>query len=189
MNFAGIDPGVSGGIFLCSEKPQGFKMPETDRDLWLLFKHFRDDCDIKYVVMEKVHAMPTTWTDKVTGQIRKQGSTSLFTFGESFGLLRGMLVAAEIPFELVAPQTWQKLLSMSRIHGEEQRSFKSRLKERAQNLFPHTPIINATADAALLSYVARILWANSHPDLHIDPMPKPKPLIEQLGLRAEGLGQ
>ena len=47
-------------------------------------------------VLEHVGAMPG------------QGVTSMFSFGENFGYLKGLLEAFEIPYELVRPQRWKK---------------------------------------------------------------------------------
>jgi len=46
--------------------------------------------------LEKVHAMPG------------QGVTSMFSFGEGYGVWQGILAGLQIPFDLVAPQTWKK---------------------------------------------------------------------------------
>jgi crossover junction endodeoxyribonuclease RuvC len=46
--------------------------------------------------LEHVHAMP------------KQGVSSTFKFGESFGWWRGWLEAQNLPYILVTPRRWQK---------------------------------------------------------------------------------
>lgn len=43
-----------------------------------------------------------------------QGVTSMFTFGENFGFIQGVLTAYAIPFELVRPQKWKKEFSITR---------------------------------------------------------------------------
>ena len=57
-----------------------------------------DDGAGVFGVIEKVNAMP------------KQGVSSTFKFGTSFGFCQGMLVAAGIRFEFATPQKWQKSL-------------------------------------------------------------------------------
>lgn len=52
-------------------------------------------------VLEHVGAMPG------------QGVTSMFSFGENFGYLKGLLEAFEIPYELVRPQRWKKEFGIS----------------------------------------------------------------------------
>lgn len=42
-----------------------------------------------------------------------QGVTSMFSFGENFGFIQGLLTAYSIPFELVRPQKWKKEFSIT----------------------------------------------------------------------------
>lgn len=54
--------------------------------------------DISWVVIEQVHAMP------------KQGVTSMFTFGEGYGKLLGVIECLGLPYIKVSPQTWKKVV-------------------------------------------------------------------------------
>jgi crossover junction endodeoxyribonuclease RuvC len=95
----GIDPGKTGGLALLDTDHAQIialhVMPETLADLADLMRelsrHTRLTCFV-----EQVHAMP------------KQGVTSVFTFGQGYGALMGMLTVLKIPFVLVRPQKWQK---------------------------------------------------------------------------------
>jgi crossover junction endodeoxyribonuclease RuvC len=49
-----------------------------------------------FVFVEQVSSMP------------KQGVSAVFTFGTSYGIVRGCLGALEIPFVLVTPQKWKR---------------------------------------------------------------------------------
>jgi crossover junction endodeoxyribonuclease RuvC len=51
-------------------------------------------------VCEWVHAMP------------KQGVTSVFSFGMTFGIVRGVLAAYHIPVTYVTPQSWQRAMKV-----------------------------------------------------------------------------
>ena len=42
-----------------------------------------------------------------------QGVTSMFSFGENFGFIQGLLTPYSIPFELVRPQKWKKEFSIT----------------------------------------------------------------------------
>lgn len=42
------------------------------------------------------------------GPMPGQGVTSMFSFGENFGFIKGLLAAYSIPYELVTPQRWKK---------------------------------------------------------------------------------
>ena len=79
----------------------------------------------------------------------KQGVASTFKFGQSFGFLQGILIAAEIPFELVTPQKWQRYLGC-RTKGD-----KNITKARAQELFPDIKCTHAVSDALLIAEYGR----------------------------------
>lgn len=53
-------------------------------------------------VVERVSAMP------------KQGSASGFTFGVAFGIILGSLGALKIPYLLVAPAKWKRVMGLSK---------------------------------------------------------------------------
>ena len=97
---AGIDPGKSGGIaFLSEAGPLAEPMPLCGKEIdgrylaeWL--KESAPDL----VVVEKVGAMPG------------QGVTSMFTFGTGFGRVLGVIEALGLPYRLVTPQAWKKVV-------------------------------------------------------------------------------
>jgi len=135
-SYIGIDPGLSGGISILSEgvKPYAVKMPDTERDVFDLLKSLTNWHDTSPVaVIEKVHSMPG------------QGVVSSFTFGKGYGALRMALIALEIPFREITPQTWQKAL------GCMTKGNKNVSKAKAQQLFPSLTITHAIADSLLLA--------------------------------------
>ena len=143
--YLGIDPGKSGAI--CSVDVYGnpeviTKASETNRDMWKAIS------DIAIVhkcraVIEQVSAMPN------------QGVASTFRFGESFGVLLGLLTAAEIPFERVRPSLWCKEFGLKRKQGESGTEWKNRHKQLAQELFPGIATTHAIADALLIAEYCR----------------------------------
>lgn len=44
------------------------------------------------------------------GSMPGQGVTSMFNFGMGWGLVRGILAGLGIPYELVRPQAWKKVM-------------------------------------------------------------------------------
>lgn len=52
------------------------------------------------------------WVEQV-GAMPGQGVTSMFAFGEAFGLARGVLAGLRIPTYTVTPATWKKSLSIN----------------------------------------------------------------------------
>jgi crossover junction endodeoxyribonuclease RuvC len=81
-----------------------------------------------HVFIEKVHAMPAFGKDK-NGNDKRQGITSMFRFGEGFGLWIGIIAALGLPCTQVAPQTWKKALMAGMPDKDASR-------QRAQELYP-----------------------------------------------------
>ena len=76
-----------------------------------------DKKDIK-VVIEQVSAMPG------------QGVTSMFNFGQSFGILKGICSAMQLPVFFVRPAKWKKYFNL--INSEKDAS-----RTRAIEIFPY----------------------------------------------------
>lgn len=62
-------------------------------------------------VMERVCAMPSL--PDATGKRRSMGTQSAMNFGESFGIIKGVLAALGISYSLVHPQTWKRRLALT----------------------------------------------------------------------------
>jgi hypothetical protein len=144
--FVGVDPGGSGGLALLSGEGEllSSPMPPTEHDVWEWFQLHARECEA--AVIEKVHAMP------------KQGVSSTFKFGMSYGFLRGMLTASLTPFFDVTPRKWQASFGVIGVKGEARTAFKNRLKAKAQQLFPKVKVTLATADAILLAVYCKKEW-------------------------------
>ena len=70
------------------------------------------------VVVEQVSAMPG------------QGVTSMFNFGQSFGVLKGVCAAMQLPFFFVRPAKWKKYFNLIN-------SAKDASRTRAIEIFPY----------------------------------------------------
>lgn len=143
MMFLGIDPGGSGGmavVDLGGQPVTTFKFDKaTERDIWDALKDHSLG-EVGLAVIERVNAMP------------KQGVSSTFKFGVSFGFLRGLLVASGLAYELVGPVQWQNFMQC-RTGGDKNIS-----KAKAHQLFPMLKITHANADALLIAEYARRTW-------------------------------
>ena len=137
--YLGIDPGKAGGIALVwddAQKYEAWKIPESERDLWdILNNHVRQYT--LFAMIEKVHSSP------------QMGVRSAFSFGRSYGTLRGMLIALELPFDEVSPVKWQTRQGC-RTGGDKNIS-----KAKAQQLFPNLKIKHAIADSLLIADYCR----------------------------------
>jgi Holliday junction resolvasome RuvABC endonuclease subunit len=144
--FIGIDPGVQGGIAAivindageayCVQKFPLKDKTEADISQWLW--GLNDGANDMYVaVIEKVSSSP------------QMGVVSAFTFGRSYGFLRGCLSSLGFPYVEVRPQAWQKAM------GCLSKGQKNVTKARAQQLYPGEKVTHATADAMLLATYCR----------------------------------
>jgi crossover junction endodeoxyribonuclease RuvC len=135
--YIGIDPGNSGAIAaIAGDEIMLCKFTKsTMHDMVDFVQQFdQSNC---FALLEKVHAMP------------KQGVSSTFKFGASFGSCEMLLAATRVSHELITPQAWQKAMEC-RSGGD-----KNVTKRKAQQLFPDIKIIHATADAILLAELCR----------------------------------
>lgn len=144
----GIDPGQNGGMAVLNGDgpPALTAMPATERDVWdWLNDHASSTIGQDTVaVIERVHSFP------------KQGVASSFKFGQSYGFLRGVLIAAGISFQEVNPEVWQKSLgATTRKQAGSVPAHKKRLKQLAQQMFPNVKVGLKEADALLLAEFCR----------------------------------
>lgn len=150
--YMGVDPGGSGSI--CVVNMSAFPvlhMPlknATDHDIKEMLEMVKGNGHPIYCAFEKVHAMP------------KQGVSSTFKFGQSFGALIAHITWAGAKYEMVPPRKWQS--AMSCLSGGD----KNVTKRKAQELFPEVRITHAIADGLLLAEYARRYgaWAMTKED-------------------------
>ena len=133
MLIIGIDPGISGSIcFLDSGKIlEVIEMPvmtdgkknkkqvngsQVYNEITKRIKQFEKN-QIR-VVIEHVSAMPG------------QGVTSMFNFGQSFGILKGICTAMQLPMYFVRPTKWKKYFNL--LNSEKDAS-----RTRAIEIFPY----------------------------------------------------
>ena len=133
MLIIGIDPGISGSICFFEDGKilDVVEMPTmTDgkknkrqvngsqvyNEISKRIKKI-DKRDIK-VIIEQVSAMPG------------QGVTSMFNFGQSFGILKGMCSAMQLPMYFVRPAKWKKYFNL--INSEKDAS-----RTKAIEIFPY----------------------------------------------------
>lgn len=96
MIYIGIDPGKDGAMAILEpDKTPSVVVFEREK--------YRDE-------LLRVHESPETaicCLERV-GAMRGQGVRSMFSFGENYGFIQGVLTAYSIPYELVTPQKWKK---------------------------------------------------------------------------------
>ena len=133
MLIIGIDPGITGSICFFQDgkiidvlempnMPEGKKNKkqvngaQVFNEIFLRTKSMNKE-NVK-VVIEQVSAMPG------------QGVTSMFNFGQSYGILQGICSAMQLPMYFVRPAKWKKDFNL--INSEKDAS-----RARANEIFPY----------------------------------------------------
>lgn len=98
MTCIGIDPGKSGALAVIDGK--SIQVVKFDEGAYIAQLNQYEGLTA-VCCLEHVSAMPG------------QGVTSMFSFGQNFGWIQGVLRAFGIPFELVRPQKWKKEFSIT----------------------------------------------------------------------------
>ena len=133
MLIIGIDPGISGSICFfqdgkiakvieiptMTEGKKNKKQVNGSQIFNEISEKIKklDKKEIK-VIIEQVSAMPG------------QGVTSMFNFGQSFGILKGICSAMQLPLYFVRPAKWKKYFNL--INSEKDAS-----RTRAIEVFPY----------------------------------------------------
>ena len=133
MLIIGIDPGISGSIcFLdngeileviempvMTEGKKNKKQVNVSQVYNEITKRIKQiEKNQIRVVIEHVSAMPG------------QGVTSMFNFGQSFGILKGICTAMQLPMYFVRPTKWKKYFNL--LNSEKDAS-----RTRAIEIFPY----------------------------------------------------
>ena len=113
MKIIGIDPGLSGAIAVLennkvlnifdipvmSEGKKNKRQLNSALMVNLLKENINKEEEV-VVVVEQVNAMPG------------QGVTSMFNFGQTFGAIKGLCAALELPIFFVRPSKWKKYFEL-----------------------------------------------------------------------------
>lgn len=128
MNYIGIDPGKSGGIAIIhvdndtGRVNEAHTYPYSNEKLReIAYETTLDWSDDTLCFVEKVGAMP------------KQGVTSMFNFGVSFGYILGVLESHSVPYELVSSKKWKNHFGLD--------NDKSKSIAKCKALFPNVPLL------------------------------------------------
>ena len=132
MLIIGIDPGISGSICffkdgrileviempVMTEGKKNKKQVNGAQIYNEFLKRINKKEDEIRVVIEQVSAMPG------------QGVTSMFNFGQSFGILKGICSAMQLPMFFIRPAKWKKYFNL--INSQKDAS-----RTRAIEIFPY----------------------------------------------------
>ena len=123
MIIIGIDPGINGAISVIENKkilevydtPTMIDGKKNKRQINgaqvsnIIKERLSSEKDV-VVVVEQVNAMPG------------QGVTSMFNFGQSFGVIKGICAALSLPIYFVRPTKWKKHFNLIKTNKEAGRT-------------------------------------------------------------------
>ena len=113
MRIIGIDPGLSGAIAvldnnkvlkiydmpIMAEGKKNKRQLNSAQLVNIIKENIKNHEDIN-VVVEQVNAMPG------------QGVTSMFNFGQTFGAIKGVCAALNLPIFFIRPSKWKKYFEL-----------------------------------------------------------------------------
>lgn len=157
--FLAIDPGANGGLAwndITGTRFGCLRMPETESATILALR-----CRAK--------SSPVVIMEQVWGHIGKmQTGASMFSFGENYGFLKGVIQTLDLPLLLVTPRVWQKALELGKkkdydypstiTKGERKgepitrNAWKEHLVQTADKYYPQLYPTTETADAILIMH-------------------------------------
>jgi crossover junction endodeoxyribonuclease RuvC len=123
MIIIGIDPGISGAISIIENKKilevydtptmidgKKNKKQINSAQVTNIIKERINSGNEVVVVVEHVNAMPG------------QGVTSMFNFGQSFGVIKGICAALSLPIYFVRPTKWKKHFNLIKTNKDASRT-------------------------------------------------------------------
>ncbi len=153
MYIIGIDPGISGAIsFLengqvidvidmpsMADGKKNKKQVNGSQIYNEISNKIKNiDKNKVYVVIEQVSAMPG------------QGVTSMFNFGQSFGVIKGICAAMQLPLYLVRPTKWKKYFNLLKTEKDASRTKVIEIFPQISNKLSKKKDINK-ADSILIA--------------------------------------
>ena len=151
MKIIGIDPGLNGAIVILENNKvlSVFDMPVMSEgkknkrqlnsaQLVRIIKENTLANDDINVVVEQVNAMPG------------QGVTSMFNFGQTFGAIKGVCAALELPIFFVRPAKWKKHFELINASKDSSRTKAIEMYPKLSNQLAKKKDVNKS-DAILIA--------------------------------------
>jgi len=132
MSFViGIDPGAGGAVAILERNGdlvQVFDMPSVDLVAGGKLKR-RVSPEMLAAELRLYNIHGTCAYIEQVGAMPGQGVSSMFAFGEAFGLAKGVLAGLGIPVQSVPPAKWKRALGLN--------AGKDAARAKAAALWPH----------------------------------------------------
>ena len=151
MKIIGIDPGLSGAIAILennkvlnifdipvmSEGKKNKRQLNSALLVSLLKENISNNEEVT-VVVEQVNAMPG------------QGVTSMFNFGQTFGAIKGICAALNLPIFFVRPSKWKKYFELINSSKDSSRTKAIEMYPKLSNQLAKKKDVNKS-DAILIA--------------------------------------
>ena len=134
--YIGIDPGISPALVALDDKGALLWMKDIPA-IKVGDKNEMNGAAIRdvligadHVFLEKAQAMPAERFDKASGKIVKQGISSTAHYMKSAGILEGICIGLQIPYDLISPVSWKAKMMAGMQKGKDASLL------RVQQLYP-----------------------------------------------------
>ena len=133
MLIIGIDPGISGSICFFEDGKilDVIEMPTMNEGK--KNKRQVNGAQIYNEIIDRINKLQKQDVRVVVEQVSAmpgQGVTSMFNFGQSFGIIKGICSAMQLPLYFVRPTKWKKYFNLIK-------SEKDASRTRAIEIFPY----------------------------------------------------
>ena len=133
MLIIGIDPGISGSICFFEDGKilDVIEMPTMNEGK--KNKRQVNGAQIYNEIIDRINKLQRQDVRVVVEQVSAmpgQGVTSMFNFGQSFGIIKGICSAMQLPLYFVRPAKWKKYFNLIK-------SEKDASRTRAIEIFPY----------------------------------------------------
>ena len=143
----GVDPGYTGAVAIYYPEVGNLEIHDMPImlnhagkniiDCHSLLEILQPESKSSFAIVERVSAMPS------------QGVSSVFRFGEGYGMLQACIAANKHPMHYVTPQKWKKYFGLSRDKGVSRSKAMERFPKYA-DLFKRAKD-DGRAEAALIA--------------------------------------
>jgi crossover junction endodeoxyribonuclease RuvC len=149
MRVLGVDPGAGGALAMLDTDLDALVVCDMPSVLIKVGRHHRRQISEFWLAdVLRVYAPDEAWIERVHA-LPKQGVTSSFSFGLSYGLARGVLAALGVKVTLVTPNEWKRAFRLGPDKAEA-RVIASRLFPANAHAFTRAKD-DGRAEAALLA--------------------------------------
>ena len=149
----GIDPGLTGAIAALDYEGRPlavYDMPVQAYGRGKKQINAHELASILYEIDDRYNLGSTVWIERVSA-MPGQGVTSMFTFGEGCGVIRGVISTMRLPFQYVTPQSWKKFCGLRGTEKDYARTRARQLIPDAVHMLTRKKDIGR-ADALLIAY-------------------------------------